>query len=140
MADKIVKGPTVICSAFLDKAGKFLLFFCPRFKVWRVPGGRAEFNEKLEETLVREMKEEIGIEINNPQFVGWGQDHQYHVKDNKETSRLIMFFYVKIEDEPIIDENEAEKYKYVSWEELKRQSNKEGALTDFFKRNPELKL
>lgn len=31
---------------------------CPRFRVWRVPGGRPERGEKLEETLLREMQEE----------------------------------------------------------------------------------
>ncbi len=140
MVDEIVKGPAVVCSAFVENKRKFLFVLCPRFKVWRVPGGRAEFNETLEETLIREIKEETGVTIKEPKFVGWGQDHQFHVRDNKETSRLIMFFYVKAEGKFTIDSNEAEEYKWVTFEELKTHPNKEGALTDLFKRNPHLSL
>ena len=137
--DEPVKGPTVICSTFIEKDGKFLIVFCPRFKVWRVPGGRVEFKETLEETLKREMEEEIGVEIKNPKLLGYGQDHQFHVRDNRETSRLIMFFHVKINEEPKVDPDEAEEYKWVTLEELKKIKDKEGGLTDFFSRNPEIK-
>jgi len=140
MPDKEVKRPTPVCSAFIEKDGKFLMFFCPRFKVWRVPGGRAEYTETLEQTLIREMKEEIGITLKNPKFLGYGQDHQFHVKDNKETSRLLLFFHAKITEQPKIDPDEAEDHKWVTFEEIKQEKNKEGALTDFFEKNPDLKL
>ena len=140
MADQPVKSPTVVCSAFIEKDKKFLLFFCPRFKVWRVPGGRAEWDETLEETLLREMEEEVGVKFENPKFLGYGQDHQYHVRDQKETSRLLMFFHVKTDKKLNIDPDEAEEYKWVTFEELKNHENKEGALTDFFNKNPKLKL
>ncbi len=135
-----VKGPQVICSAFIEKDSKFLIFFCPRFKVWRVPGGRTEFDETLEQTLLREMEEEIGIKIQNPKFLGYGQDHQYHVRAQRETSRLLMFFHVKINQEPKVDPDEAEEFKWVTLEELKEIKEKEGGLTDFFNKNPNLKL
>ncbi|MFA5022025.1 MAG: NUDIX hydrolase [Patescibacteria group bacterium] len=138
MADEKVIGPTVVCSGLIQKDDKFLMVFCPRFKVWRVPGGRAEFNETLEQTFVREMKEEIGLDLVGPKFLGWGQDHQFHVRDQYETSRLLMFFYVKINEEPIIDPDEAEEFKWVTLVELKNEKNKEGALTDFFNRNPKI--
>lgn len=140
MADQPVKGPQVVCSAFIEKDGKFLLVFCPRFKVWRVPGGRAEWNETLEETLLREMDEEVGTKLDNPKFLGYGQDHQYHVRDQKETSRLLMFFHIKTDKKLTIDPEEAEEYKWVTFDELKNHENKEGALDDFFKRNPNLTL
>jgi ADP-ribose pyrophosphatase YjhB (NUDIX family) len=140
MEDKPVKGPQVICSTFVEKEGKFLLLFCPRFKVWRVPGGRAGFNETLLETLKREMAEETGIEIKNPRFLGYGQDHQYHFPKQMETSRLLMFFHVKTDQEPRIDPDEAEDFKWVTLDELKEIKNKESGLTDFFQKNPGLKL
>jgi len=140
MPDKAVKGPQVICSAFIEKDGKFVLLFCPRFNVWRVPGGRTEFNETLQETLTREMHEEIGIKITNPKFLGYGQNHQFHVRKQMETSRLLMFFHVKIDKEPKIDPGEAEEFKWVTFEEIKNIENKEGGLTDFFNKNPGLRL
>ncbi len=134
--DKEVKGPTVVCSAFIERGGKFLLVFCPRFKVWRVPGGRAEFEEKLEKTLKREMKEEIGVEVEKPRFVGWGQDHQFHVKDEKRTSRLLMFFHAEVEGELTLDPDEAENHKWVTFGELREHPDKEGALDDFLQKSP----
>lgn len=128
----------MVCSAFIERDNRFLIVMCPRFKVWRTPGGRAEHGEKLEETLIREMKEETGITFENPRFVGFGQDQQFHVRNQKETSRLIMFFHVKTNQEPKLDPDEAEQYKWVTLDELKKIENKEGALTDLFNRNPKL--
>ncbi len=113
---------------------------CPRFKVWRVPGGRAEWGEKIEETLIREMQEEVGITFYNPKFIGWGQDQQFHVKNQQETSRLLMFFHVTTDEEVRLDPDEAEDSRWVTLDELKVLENKEGALTDLFKRNPHLKF
>ena len=140
MIEKTVKGPQVVCSTFVEKDGKFLIVFCPIFKVWRVPGGRAEWDETIEKTLIREMKEEIGLTLKNPKFLGYGQDHNYNFDLKRETSRLLMFFHVKIDDEPKVDPYEAEEFKWVTFEELKNIKDKEGALTDFFNKNPNLKL
>ena len=136
--DKIPnRGPQIVCSGFIEKDNKFLVFLCPCFKVWRVPGGKAEYGERIEETLFREMKEEIGIEIRNPRFLGYGQDRQFHFKKNKETSRLVMYFHFKIDQEPKVGPEEAEEHRWVTLEELKNIKDKEGALTDFFRKNPD---
>jgi ADP-ribose pyrophosphatase YjhB (NUDIX family) len=133
-----LRGHQVVCSAFIEKNNKFLLVKCPRFKVWRVPGGRAEWGETLEQTLIREIKEEVGITIKNPAFIGWGQDQQFHVRGQKETSRLLMFFHMKTDEELQIDPDEAEAFKWVTIEELKGIEDKEDALTDLFNRHPNL--
>ena len=135
-----LKGHQVICSAFIEKDKKFLIVMCPRFKVWRVPGGRAEHGEKLEETLIREMQEETGITFENPPFVGFGQDQQFNVVRQRETSRLIMFFHVKTDEKPKLNPSEAEDFKWVTLDEIKKIENKEGALMDLFERNKDFSL
>ena len=130
-----LRGHQVVCSALIEKNQKVLIVMCPRFKVWRVPGGRAEHGERLEETLIREMAEETGVVFKNPKFVGWGQDQQFHVAEQRETSRLRMFFHVRLDGELKIDHDEAEDHKWVTLDELKAIENKEGALFDFFQRN-----
>ena len=135
-----LRGHQVICSAFIEKDNKFLIVMCPRFKVWRVPGGRTEHGEKLEETLIREMQEETGITFGKPKFVGFGQDQQFHVAGQRETSRLIMFFHVKTNEELNLDPDEAEDFKWVTLDDLKNIDNKEGALTDLFNRKPDFSL
>lgn len=140
MAIPKIRGHQVICSAFIEKDGKFLIGMCTKFKVWRVPGGRAEHGEKLEETLIREMQEETGITFENPEFIGFGQDQQFHVKNQEETSRLIMFFHVKTNQEIKLNADEFEHSKWVALDELKKIENKEGALSDLFERNPDFAL
>jgi len=114
-----------------------------KFKVWRVPGGRPEYGEKLEKTLLREMKEETGVKFENPEFVGWGQDIiKFQVGEKAERSRLLMFFILRLDEETElkIDPEEAEDHKWVTIDELKRIENKEGSLNDFFERNPEFDI
>lgn len=135
-----IRGHQVICSAFIEKDNKFLIVMCPRFKVWRVPGGRTEFGEKLEETLIREMQEETNILFESPKYLGFGQDQQFDVKGQRETSRLIMYYHVKTNHEPKHDPDEAEDFKWVTLNELKNIDNKEGALKDLFERNREFSL
>ena len=135
-----IVGHQVVCSALIEKDNKFLVVMCPKFKVWRAPGGRPDHGERIEETLIREMQEETGITFYNPQFIGFGQDRQFNVRKQKERSRLIMYFYVKTDQKPILDPNEAEDHKWVTLDELKQLKNKEGALTDLFDRNPDLIL
>jgi len=132
-----LRGHQVVCSALIEKNQKVLIVMCPRFKVWRVPGGRAEHGEKLDETLIREMEEETGVTFRSPKFVGWGQDQQFHVAGQRETSRLLMFFHVQLDGELNLDPDEAEDHKWVTIDELKSIENKEGALFDFFQRNPD---
>ncbi len=133
-----LRGHQVVCSAFIETWAKFLIVMCPRFKVWRVPWGRAEYGEILEETLIREMQEETGVTFTNPKFLGFWQDTQIHITGNRQTSRLIMFYHVQTEDELTLDPDEAEDHKWVTIEELKNIENKEWALDDLFRRNPDL--
>ena len=51
-----------------------------------------------------------------------------------------MYFHVKIDKEPKIDPDEAEQWKWVTFEEMKKHENTEGGLTDLFNRNPDLRL
>ncbi|PIO04023.1 hypothetical protein COT48_02505, partial [Candidatus Woesearchaeota archaeon CG08_land_8_20_14_0_20_47_9] len=73
-----------------------------------------EWDETLEQALIRELKEEVGVEFENPRFLGYGQDHQYHIRKQKETSRVIIFFHVKTDKDLSINPDEAEDYTWVT--------------------------
>lgn len=47
-----------------------------------------------------------------------------------------MFFHVKTNEELVLDPDECLESRWVTLEELKNIENKEGALNDFFVRNP----
>ena len=140
MSEDCSRFPKIICSAFIEKNGKFLVVNDPKFGAWRVPGGKPEGDEKLEKALEREMLEEVGVKRENPRFIGYGQDSMYLIPKKKTVSRLLMFFHVKVHHELTINPDEASDHKWVAFEEIKHVKNLEGGLIDFFNRNPEIKL
>lgn len=94
----------------------------PNFKVWRVPGGRAEHGERLEETVIRELKEETQIDFEDPELLGFGQDRQMHLTDERETSRVIFYFHVQTNQEPVLDPKEADDHKWLTFNEIKKKN------------------
>jgi len=58
-------SPKVGVGGLIVEAGKVLLLLrrkSPEAGFWSLPGGRVEFMERVEDALVRELKEELGIE------------------------------------------------------------------------------
>jgi 8-oxo-dGTP diphosphatase len=60
----------VAACALIDADGRVLLAERPAGKMmaglWEFPGGKVETGERPEETLIRELKEELGIVVNEP--------------------------------------------------------------------------
>ena len=65
-----LKTLLVAACALIDADGRVLLAERPTGKsmagLWEFPGGKVEANERPEETLIRELKEELGITISEP--------------------------------------------------------------------------
>ncbi len=49
-------------AAVIVERGRVLLHFASRTGIWMTPGGTGEFGETARETLVRELREELGVE------------------------------------------------------------------------------
>ena len=64
------KTVLVAACALIDGDGRVLLAQRPPGKpmegLWEFPGGKVEANERPEETLIRELKEELGIVVSEP--------------------------------------------------------------------------
>ena len=60
----------VIACALLDPDGRVLMAQRPAGKnlagLWEFPGGKLEAGERPEETLIRELREELAIEVKEP--------------------------------------------------------------------------
>ena len=58
----------VVACALLDADGRVLIAERPAGRsmagLWEFPGGKVEAGERPEETLIRELKEELGIAVN----------------------------------------------------------------------------
>ena len=65
-----LKTVLVAACALIDADGRVLLAERPDGKpmagLWEFPGGKIEAGERPEETLIRELKEELGIAVSEP--------------------------------------------------------------------------
>jgi 8-oxo-dGTP diphosphatase len=65
-----LKTVLVAACALIDADGRVLLAERPAGKpmagLWEFPGGKVEANERPENTLIRELKEELGITVSEP--------------------------------------------------------------------------
>lgn len=130
------EGPTTVVSAFIERDGKYLLIYDPRFEFWRVPDGRPKSGEEVEEGLKREMKEELNIGLEVEDFLGFGQDNVVLKELDIEVNRLLLYFECEIEDGEVEVnvEDEIEEMKWLEIDEIKNHKNLEPGMEDFFER------
>ena len=110
----------VVCTSLVrNKEGKFL--FCkradddpsgPRF--WDWPGGCKDFLEQVEEGLVRETKEETGLDVQVEKIL-WFNVEGSKSDDNKEF--VVLFFLCKAINEEVKLSDEHTEYRWLSLEE-----------------------
>jgi mutator protein MutT len=85
------KVPEIAVGAIIfNKKNEILLIKSPKYKnKWMVPGGHVEFGEPMTQALKREIKEEVGIEIENIEY--------FNVEEsifNKEVSKNRHFIFI----------------------------------------------
>jgi 8-oxo-dGTP diphosphatase len=86
--DNVETAPTVVTAAIIEKNGKYLVSRRPREDedVWEFPGGKVEEGETREQSLQREISEELGMDVE----VG---DEVKVVKASRGEKRLMIHFY-----------------------------------------------
>lgn len=92
-ADASVKLLLVVACALVDADGRVLIAQRPPDKslagLWEFPGGKVEAGERPEETLIRELAEELGVVVEEPCLAPLTfASHRY------ETFHLLMPLYV----------------------------------------------
>lgn len=120
--------------AIIEKDGKVLIVRNPDDREWEIPGGRLNKNELPEEGLVREIREEIGVEI-IPQGIVFVNMFVHKI----EGDHLNVIYWANLADPEkslVFEEAEVAEVRWITPAELHTQpiwdDNRE-ALEIFFK-------
>ncbi|MBY0202332.1 NUDIX domain-containing protein [Paenibacillus cucumis (ex Kampfer et al. 2016)] len=82
----IVTGGAII----RDHAGKILLQRRSDYGDWGLPGGGMEAGEQIEETMIREVKEETGLEVISYELAA---DHRTLLFEDEQRESLQLVFH-----------------------------------------------
>jgi len=108
----------VAACALIDPDGRVLIAQRPQGKamagLWEFPGGKVEAGERPEESLIRELKEELGIVVNEECLAPLTfASHRYPM------FQLLMPLYVCRRWEGIVAAREGQKLKWVRPNDLR---------------------
>jgi nucleoside triphosphatase len=116
MAKQKFPEPTVGALIFNPHGQLFLM----KSHKWRdkyvVPGGHIELGERIEDALIREVKEETNLDIFDIRFLCY-QDFIYDESFWKSRHYIFLDFTCKTESTDIILNHEAQAYVWVTMEE-----------------------
>ncbi len=118
VADVSVKLVLVAACALIDPDGRVLIARRPEGKsmagLWEFPGGKVESGERPEVTLIRELKEELGIVVKEECLAPLTfASHLY------PDFHLLMPLYVCRRWEGIVEAREGQKLKWVRPRDLR---------------------
>jgi mutator protein MutT len=82
---------------------------------WGVPGGAMELGENLEETVKREVREEIGVDVKDLELFGVysGQELYYKYPNGAEVYNVSVVYIIRNFNEKVmVNPDEHSEYKY----------------------------
>ncbi len=134
--EKITFRPSVY--AIIRHDDKFLMLSNKSNGQLFFPGGGIEIDETIEEALMREVKEEAGIEIEIVKLIHFKEQFFYYDPAD-EAYHMFNYFYIcnpktlsLLKDDEVKDE-EAEKPRWVDIEEIKNNAANLEAAEEIFK-------
>lgn len=101
--------------------GKILLVRHNLLKKWQIPGGLQEIGESIQQTVQREIKEELGLDLVTDSLISVYSQPKWMIKFPNESKlqQLLFFFSMKGEISPVkIQTNEIADYHFFAPEEV----------------------
>ena len=119
MADQQFPEPTTGGLIF-NSEGKLFLMKSHKWRdKWVVPGGHIELGETIEESLIREVKEETNLDIYDIEFICF-QEFIYDDLFWKRRHYIFFDYACKTDSTEVILNSEAQEYTWVSLEEREK--------------------
>ena len=88
---------------------------------WQVPGGLCEPNEAIKDTVQRELKEELGLELQATDLISvYSEPTWINEYPNGDKVKQLIFFFKMEGDvgEIVLQKNELSEFKFITQEEI----------------------
>lgn len=111
-----MKNPKATTAAILEREGKLLITrraIEPFKGQWVIPGGHIDPDEKVQDAILREVKEEVGLEF-KPEFFGYYDE----IFPEIGWHAACLVFSGKPEGEVEHDKSEVSEWKWATQEDL----------------------
>lgn len=115
---------------FNDK-NELLLNLRTDTNTWGIPGGSMELNETIEETAIRELKEETGISADKLELVSVlsGKDYYFEYPNGDKMCTVIILFKVLNYTGNIkVSDNESKQLKFFALNDLPNMESRANAI------------
>lgn len=126
-------GAVVICD------GKVLLEKRrndPGKRKWSIPGGLVELGEGTEETVIREVKEETGLDVEKPEHLDVVDNIDFDENGKVKYHFIIIDYFVRLRGGEVKAESDAEELRWVPLGEVE-DYDLTRTIRSFFQRNKE---
>jgi mutator protein MutT len=131
------KQPIVGVGALLICDGKILLEKRknePGKGKWSIPGGLVELGEDVEQTVVREVKEETGLEVEKPSVIDIVNNITRDSNGDIRYHFVIVDYFVKLKGGLLKAQSDAEELRWVALDEVEKYDLTK-TFREFFQRN-----
>jgi mutator protein MutT len=103
---------------------------------WSVPGGLVELGESTEQAVIREVKEETGLDVENPELIDVVNNIILDANGKIEYHFVIVDYFVKLRGGELKAADDAEELKWVALDDVEKY-NITSTLRAFLQRNME---
>ncbi|MGQ9530669.1 MAG: NUDIX hydrolase [Candidatus Bathycorpusculaceae bacterium] len=131
------KQPLVGVGAVIICDGKILLEkrkYDPGKGRWSIPGGLVELGESLEQTAIREVWEETGLEVEKPELIDIVDNITRDENGEIKYHFIIVDYFVKLKGGNVKASSDAEELKWVPLDEVEKHDLTK-TFRAFFQRN-----
>lgn len=100
---------------------------------WEIPGGSMELYETIEETAVRELKEEAGIRAENLELVTVLSGKEYYFEypnGDKMCTVIVLFKVLNYTGDIKVSDNESKQLKFFALDNLPNMESRAKAIVD----------